>query len=43
MDSEGNAVLTGITYGSLDSQSYPGRTDILLMKFDASGAWQWAR
>ena len=28
---------------SLDGQSYAGSTDIFLMKFDASGAWQWTR
>ena len=43
LDSEGNAFLTGHTHGSLDGQSYAGSTDIFLMKFDASGAWQWAQ
>ena len=43
MDLEGNAFLTGHTYGSLDGQSYAGGTDFFLMNFDASGAWQWAR
>ena len=38
LDSEGNAFLTVYAYGSLDGQSYLGSTDILLMKFDASGA-----
>ena len=43
LDSEGNAFLTGHTHGSLGGESSAGSTDIFLMKFDASGAWQWAQ
>ena len=43
LDSEGNAFLTGHTHGSLGGESSAGSTDIFLMKFDASGAWQWTR
>merc|ERR1711981_815986 len=41
LDSEGNALLAGWTSGSLDGNSNAGGQDIFIMKFNASGSWQW--
>jgi hypothetical protein len=45
-DSAGNVYITGYTGSALDGQTHYGTTgdfDIFLMKFDASGNWQWTR
>lgn len=41
--SSGSVYVTGYAQGAMDGQIYVGGADIVLMKFDASGAWQWTR
>ena len=41
VDSGDNVFLAGYTAGTVDGQPNAGSDDILLMKFDSSGAWQW--
>lgn len=43
VDSDGNAYITGKTYGSLDGNVNAGRYDIFLMKYDKGGMKQWTR
>lgn len=40
----GSVFVVGIVSASLDNQLYAGGTsDIALLKYNASGAWQWTR
>lgn len=43
VDSSGNVYFAGRVGGSLDGQSYAGSYDPCLIKYDASGNWQWTR
>ncbi|CAE7175181.1 unnamed protein product [Symbiodinium pilosum] len=41
VDSAGNIIVTGETYGSMDSQSHSGGADFVVVKYDSSGNWLW--
>lgn len=43
LDKNGNIFVAGNTEGSFDGASGQGDSDIFLMKFDATGTWQWTR
>ncbi len=43
VDGNGNVYVTGSTRGSIDSQTYSGDDDIVLMKFDPGGNWLWTK
>lgn len=43
VDGNDNVYVTGSTRGSIDSQTYSGNDDIVLMKFDPGGNWLWTR
>jgi len=42
-DASGNVYVVGVTQGSLDGHSSAGDRDIFIVKYDASGNWQWTR
>ena len=41
VDFAGNIIVTGETYGSMDSQSHSGGADFVVVKYDSSGNWLW--
>ncbi len=43
VDSNGNVYVTGYTTSSFDCNSMQGEDDILIMKYDTNGNWQWTR
>ncbi|MCX7846842.1 MAG: SBBP repeat-containing protein [bacterium] len=43
VDSAGNVYMTGFTEGFLHGYTNMGGQDIVLVKYDAGGAWQWTR
>jgi len=43
VDASGNVYFAGRIGGTLDGQSYAGSYDPCLIKYDASGNWQWTR
>ncbi len=43
VDTAGNAYVTGYTYGGFDGSVNQGSSDIFLVKYDATGTWQWTR
>jgi len=43
VDSNGNAYVGGVTYGTLPGQASAGQDDAFVAKYSASGAQQWAR
>ena len=43
VDVNGNALVAGDTYSSLDGNANAGWSDIFLMKFDARGVHLWTR
>lgn len=43
MDGNGNLYVTGYTESSFDGQKNTGKKDAFIMKYDASGVWQWTR
>lgn len=42
-DAAGNIYVSGYTYGSMDGNSNTGNADLIVVKYDASGVWQWTR
>jgi len=42
-DSSGNIYVTGSTYGGLDGNTYYGKSDIFLVKYNSSGTKQWTK
>ena len=43
VDSDGNAYVTGYTFGSLDGNTSAGSSDIFLTKYNSSGVKQWTK
>lgn len=47
VDSTGSVYVAGVVSGTLDDQMYTSgtapSTDILLLKYNSSGSWQWTR
>jgi len=43
VDAVGAIYVTGTSTAAMDGELYAGGGDMFLMKFDASGAWQWTR
>jgi hypothetical protein len=43
VDSSGNITVTGYAYGAIDSQTYSGNGDIVIVRYDSSGTKQWTR
>jgi len=42
VDSNDNVIVTGTTYGALTGSNY-GSSDIFVVKYNSSGAWQWTQ
>lgn len=47
VDSTGSVYVSGVVSGTLDDQMYTAgtasSTDIVLLKYNSSGSWQWTR
>ncbi len=42
-DSKGGLYIAGTTYGNVDGNTSSGGTDMILIKYDNAGLWQWSQ